>query len=59
MSAFLVVTRRSVVADQLVFIPEYLLFCLQQLQVGGCGLRHFVVILDFEFACHDNDYNTY
>ena len=41
--------------DDIVLIAEYLLFGLEQLEVGRGALGHLVVVFYFEFACHFNN----
>ena len=52
MLVMLTVTMCFVGFDEFVLIPEDLLFSLQELEVGRSALRHFVVVFNFEFACH-------
>ena len=45
-------TMRFIRFDKFVLVSKDLLFRLQKLKIRRSVLRHFVVILNFEFACH-------
>ena len=52
-SRFIMVMMLSLIGlNQLILISKYFFLGLKKLKIRRCVLRHFVVIFNFEFACH-------